>query len=326
MTTDSIGYFLFSLDTELAWGHFDCYRPSLFSGDGSRERHAIRQVLALCDEFGISATWALVGQLFNDRYPQVDTYPEAWRGLYPEFEALYRAGHPLLHGGDVIQMLVESTDQHEIAFHGFTHAVFDEQEMDAASARDEIAAWMQAACDRVSPPTTVIFPRNRVGHLPVFREAGFTCYRGVEPALRAHKLPLIGKAFRRYPELSSAFVPPLYDLPQPDDSGLVNLPGSRWLFGFSRSADRLLDAAGQGHWRMQSIVAGIQQAATQAKIIHVWCHPYEFRTEADFDRLRQVLAAVEHEVRRGAMRSVTMSALAQMAHQRSAARVATGEQ
>ena len=318
MTANTTGYFLFSLDTELAWGHFDCFRPDMFSPDGSRERNAIRRLLALCDEFGITATWAVVGQLFSDRYPEVDTYPAAWRGKYPAFENLYRQGHPLLHGGDVIQMLLDHADRHEIAFHGFTHRVFDERDMDAKTAKSEIAAWLQAARDRVAAPTTVIFPRNRVGHLQVFREAGFDCYRGVEIQSRIHSLPALGKAFRRFEDLSSILVPQSYDLPGPDDSGLVDLPASRWLFGFNRRLDRLLDALGLPTMRMWRIAAGIHRAAAQRKIVHLWAHPYEFQTEADFQKLRYVFSAYAQEAQRGLMQSVSMAALARIAVQRAA--------
>lgn len=324
MSAEKVGYFLFSLDTELAWGHFDCFRPEMFSADGSRERDAVRGILALCEEFGITATWACVGQLFSDRYPEVDSYPEAWRGRYPAFEALYRAGHPLLHGGDVVQMLLDRADRHEIAFHGFTHSVFSEHQMSAADASDEIRNWLQAARERTAAPTTVVFPRNRVGHLRIFKEAGFNCYRGVEPRTRAHNLPLIGKGFRRFEELSSILTPPIYDLPQPDDSGMVNLPGSRWLFGFNRRADRLLDAAGPGLLRMRPIVEGVRRAAAQGKIIHVWAHPYEFQTGADFEKLRYVLSAVAEEVQRGTMQSVSMAALAQMSLQRATGQTVSG--
>ncbi len=31
-------YFLFSFDTELAWGYYDHFRPEMFSADGKRER------------------------------------------------------------------------------------------------------------------------------------------------------------------------------------------------------------------------------------------------------------------------------------------------
>jgi peptidoglycan/xylan/chitin deacetylase (PgdA/CDA1 family) len=314
MTGNTTGYFLFSLDTELAWGHFDSFRPGMFSADGSRERKAIRRLLALCDEFGIKATWALVGQLFSDRFPDVDTYPAAWRGKYPAFEKLYRQGHPLLHGGDVIQMLLDRAERHEIAFHGFTHSAFDESEMDAATAEGEITAWLQAARGRVPAPTTVIFPRNRVGHLPLFKAAGFSCYRGVEIPSCAHTLPLLGRGFRRYnEELSVILAPQVYDLPKPDDSGLVNLPASRWLFGFNRRLDRLLDRSGRHHLRLQRIVSGVRKAAAQRKIIHLWAHPYEFQGEADFEKLRYVFSSVAQQVQGGLMQSVSMAALARMA-------------
>ena len=69
------GYFLLSLDTELAWGHHDNFRPEMFSADGGRERQAIELILEALDEFNIKATWAVVGHLFYGQCEECRTCP-----------------------------------------------------------------------------------------------------------------------------------------------------------------------------------------------------------------------------------------------------------
>jgi hypothetical protein len=52
---DETGYFLFSLDTELATGHFDLDqdRGKKFSRDGTRERQSIYRLIDLFEEYNI---------------------------------------------------------------------------------------------------------------------------------------------------------------------------------------------------------------------------------------------------------------------------------
>ena len=61
------GVFLFSLDTELALGHFRRFDQRRFSPDGSRERMAVSRLIKLFEKYQISATWAVVGHMFSEK-------------------------------------------------------------------------------------------------------------------------------------------------------------------------------------------------------------------------------------------------------------------
>src|SRR3990172_3955205 len=120
-TKAQTGYFLFSLDTELAWGYFDMdrLRSERFSSDGSRERRAIDRLLDILDEFNIVATWALVGHLFYEKCEKCDLCPILeWQGKYRSFEQIYETNAPLWYGADVVETLLARGGRHEIAFHG----------------------------------------------------------------------------------------------------------------------------------------------------------------------------------------------------------------
>jgi peptidoglycan/xylan/chitin deacetylase (PgdA/CDA1 family) len=305
------GYFLLSFDTELAWGHFDCFNPAIFSADGRRERDALRRLLDMLDEYGIVATWAVVGKLFDP------AYPDSWRGKYELFEAIHAKGNPLLHGTDFLDTLLEGQRDHEIAFHGNTHRVFTESAITAHEARDEIEQWVEAAAIRgIERPRTVIFPRNRIGHLDVFLNAGFICYRGLEAQPQTHTLPVVGRGFRRYNEYVAMIIPPqTYTLPA-DEGGLVNLPSSRWLFGMDRRIESFGARFRLDRLRTGQIIRGVKMAARAGKVIHLWAHPYEFRTDRDFETLRLILCAVHNEVRRGRMTSIVMGELAALLKQK----------
>jgi peptidoglycan/xylan/chitin deacetylase (PgdA/CDA1 family) len=304
------GYFLLSFDAELAWGYHDCFDPTLFSPDGQRERRAVDSLLSLLEEFQIPATWAFVGHLFYEQCENCVICPVLeWQGKHATFESIYDTAHPLWYGADIIDRVLQSTLRHEIGFHGYTHRVFDAA-LTEAGARTEIEEWLRIAARKQIVPQTVIFPRNQIGYLDLFRAYGFSSFRGEEPQPALTSLPILGRFFRRYYyELAALWVPPVFD-PHIDPSGLVNLPSSRWLFGFNRTLELLLDGANLHTLRLRQIVTGIKRAAQQGKSIHIWAHPWEFRTQKDVDKLRYLLSHVAAEIESGRMQAVTMQELA----------------
>jgi peptidoglycan/xylan/chitin deacetylase (PgdA/CDA1 family) len=304
------GYFLLSFDTELAWGHYDCFRPELFSADGSRERRAVDGILDLLDEYGIVGTWAFVGHLFYEACEACEICPIlAWKERYRSFDYIYENDHPLWYGPDLLERVRSRAIPHELAFHGYTHRIFDERSMPREEAALEIQEWLRLAERKEITPETVIFPRNCVGHLDLFTGAGFICYRGEEAMPAFYRWPVIGRVFRRlYYYLAAVSAPPIYT-PQREASGLVNLPSSRWLFGFNRRGDRLLDALNLSTLRLRKMASGIRAAAREGKVIHIWAHPYEFRSEKDLNRLRYLLHHAAEEIAAGRMRSIGMADL-----------------
>jgi hypothetical protein len=67
---------------------------------------------------------------------------------------------------------------------------------------------------------------------------------------------------------------------------------------------------GLEHLRMRRILRAVRRAGREGKILHLWAHPWEFRTEKDFSKLSKTLDAVAEEVRRGRMVSMGMTELA----------------
>jgi hypothetical protein len=304
------GTFIFSLDTELAWGYydFDEQRARLFSPDGSRERRSIRRLLDLMDEFGIRATWAVVGHMMYDRWVASETNPVLkWRGKYRAFDQIMGTDHPLWYGADVVELLLTRGAQHEIGCHGFTHTPF--RNLTEDEARIEIACWLEAAARWGIEGRTVIFPRNQVDHLHLFRDAGFTCYRGSKVMPELYRVPVIGKIYNRLDLFFSFAIPESFD-PSLNELGMVNLPASRWLFRINRELETGLDGLNLHRLRLQPIIRGIRRAADRGQCIHLWAHPWEFRTEKDFDKLRVLFGVVQQEVNRGRLQSLTMGEMA----------------
>ena len=72
----------------------------------------------------------------------------------------------------------------------------------------------------------------------------------------------------------------------------------------------MLDLLNLHTLRIRRVVEGLKKAAEEKKILHIWAHPWEFRSEQDFEKLRHIFDHVSNEVSRGRIRSVGMADLA----------------
>jgi hypothetical protein len=299
---------------ELAWGYATSAqdRSRRFSLDGARERKSILQLVEIFNHYGIIPTWALVGHLFFQRCERCPFCPILEiRGTVDDPQEIYDSGNPLWYGEDLINTLVRNGADHEFAFHGYTHAVFDEKIMDTSAARIEIEEWLRLGYRKQVIPRAVVFPRNKVGHLKLFKEFGFICYRGEIKPHPYFSFPLVGRTIRKVYNLISSLLPPsVYSLPGIDPSGLINLPSTEYFFGRYRRFERWLDLFGLHHLSVQNMVKSVRRAAAEKKILHIRAHPCEFQTEMDFNKLHYLLGTVEKERNQGRMRTVGMTQLA----------------
>lgn len=307
------GYFVFSLDTELAWGTLDwdllCSQRT--SRDGSKERETIRRLLDMMDEFGIVATWAITGHLFYDKCEECEVCPVlTLKGQDSSFGHIWKTRDPMWYGSDVVDMIISRGSGHEIAFHGYTHRLFNRLSRDEA--RFEIQEWLRMARRKNIAPHTVIFPQGRIGHLDLFQEAGFICYRGKDVKHPAFSIPLLGKVLNRINLVLSFLTPQVYEI-QIEPQGLVNIPSSQWLFRTNRRIETLLDSLKLPYLRFKGTVKAIERAAEEKKIVHLWVHPHELRTEKDLQKLCYLFRRVADEVAKGRLQSITMADLAKQA-------------
>lgn len=309
-TNHKTGYFVFSLDTELAWGtiDWDQQRSNRTSRDGQKERETIQHLLDLMAEFGISATWAITGHLFYEKCEECASCPVLdLRGQDFGFEEIWRARGSLWYGADIVDKVLGSSSGHEIACHGYTHRFFDR--LSREQARLEIEEWLRLAKRRNILPQTVVFPQDRIGHLELFQEAGFICYRGRDVRHPALSIPFLGKVLYRMNRLLPLLIPQVYEI-RMDSKELVSIPSSQWLFRFDRRMEQSLDSLHLQNLRFQATVKGIEKAAQEKKVIHLWAHPHEFRTERDLEKLRFLFGRYARLAKEGRLQSITMADLA----------------
>lgn len=310
---NGMGYFVLSLDTEMRWGYFDRdqQRRQIFSPDGGRERRSIEGLLALCDEYGIRGTWALVGHLFLDRCEECQVCPLAhWEGRYASFQEIYRTADPRWYAGDTIRALLASGDRHEIAFHGYTHEVFDR--LDREGARREIQEWRRVAAPYGVTPRSLVFPRNVIRYLDLFEAEGFSCFRSVEIAPPSWTQDIWGRVRKHLDLLVGRNWPRLYTPDELKGPGIIDVRASGHLFLFNRRLELALDRLGLYRLRLSGLRAAVRRAAREGKVLHLWAHPWELRTPRDFAKMRYLFALVAEEISAGRMRSVSMTEMARI--------------
>jgi hypothetical protein len=262
----------------------------------------------MMDAFGVVATWAITGHLFYEKCEECDICPILdLRGKDNRFDQIWGTREPMWYGADVVEMLLSRDAGHEIGCHGYTHRLFNR--LSIHDARFEIQEWLRLARRRGILHQTVIFPQGGIDHLDLFREAGFICYRGKDLRHPALRIPLLGKILNHINLRVTILTPQVYEV-QADPLGLVNIPSSQWLFRTNRRLEAILDSLNLHTLRLQPTMKSIKRAAAESKVIHLWVHPHDLRTEKDFAKLRFVFEGFAEQAKAGRLQSITMGDLA----------------
>ena len=311
------GVFTLSVDFELLWGTVDKHGPERFRAACELERREILdRLLNLFEEFETPATWCIVGHLFlsqcrrknGRKHPEIVRPTHAW--LQQDWFAhdpcdREHDGHLFL-GRSLVEKIRACRVPQEIGCHTFSHVIFGDAGCSRATAESELTECVRLAREMGIELRSFAFPRDRVGHLDVLREHGLVCYRGREPHwYERRKLP---EPLRRLASLVGVLVasePPVV-LPEWQAAGIWNIPGSMIYFpnhGLRRHIPIAL--------RVRRAVKGLNAAAREKKIFHLWFHPTNLAddTEAMFMGLRAILQHA-HELRtRGALALMPMGDL-----------------
>jgi len=286
------GALVISLDFELAWGTpgwaMERYAANLYG-----ERVAIPRLLALFEEYGVAATWAVVGFLFarsreelSDTSPPTVTQPayaEAGLDPYAEPVGWNEDDDPLHYAPSLIERVL-GTPRQEIATHTFSHYNCLAPGQTAETFRADIAAARTIAARRGVEITSIVFPRNQ--HNPAYDsivlEQGITAYRGNprswmwRPSSVGGGMTLARRAARfvdSHGNLSGHGAYAWSEVLQP--SGLSNVRASAFLRPASpggRPAASL---------RLRRIRQGLQVSARCGEIYHLWWHPHNFGRHVD---------------------------------------------
>ena len=308
----SPGYFLLTLDTELAWGSFDQgIDPELLRGT----RVAIRRLLALLDRYQIPATWAFVGHLLLDCCERTDgtTHPQVLRPRYSWFPGDWHRHDPATdlqrdpfwYGTDILGWVRSAEVRHEIGCHTFSHVIMDDPACTREVALSQLRACAVLHKKHGLPMRAFVFPRSRPAHLDVLRECGITSFRGPELSWTRRFRGQARRAAHLLHRLL-ALPPPTYSLAGRVGEGLVNLPASMLLLPF-HGVRRFVPA----YSRLLQASLGIRRAAERGEIFHLSAHPFTLpsspRMLETLERIFELVAAQRDQSR---IVTLTMSEMA----------------
>jgi peptidoglycan/xylan/chitin deacetylase (PgdA/CDA1 family) len=312
------GAFVLSFDFELIWGTLDKRGPEGFRRACERERSEVfGPLLNLLEEYEIPATWCVLGHLMLDscepvdgrKHPEIVRPTHAWQpgDWFTHDPSSDEDRAPIFYGRSLVERLLEARVAQEIGCHSFSHVIFGDPGCSRETAESEVRACVQAAAALGITPRSFAFPRNRVGHLDVLRQYGFTCFRGPEPTwyMGGGRAPGRLRRAAHLADVVAARRPPVV-VPE-RTQGLINIPASMMFFP-AHGVRRHIPVSR----RVRRALKGVERAAREQRIMHLWFHPTNLadETAAMLAGLRSVFAEVARRRERGELDVLSMGELA----------------
>lgn len=317
------GTLIITLDFELYWGVRDKKPIKACEQNLQGARTAILAILKLFKQYHIHATWATVGFLFFESREELFSGLPARKPNYANnrlapYNDLNNIGSseredPFHYAPSLIKMIKSSPNQ-EIASHTFSHYYCLEEGQDENTFRDDLVAAINIAGKYDIDLRSVVFPRNQVrrDYLSVCRELGIGAYRGNQPgriyeAKSEDDKSLLKKGLRLVDSYLNISGHNCYSLKNSGSDFPLNIPASRYLRPYSKRLQVL-------EWlRLRRILSGLDYAARQGLVYHLWWHPHDFGDNIDKNIafLRQILDHYLELKERSGMESLNMGEVSQ---------------
>ena len=301
--------FTLSLDFELIWGSVHHMGPERFSAACEMERSSvIDRLLELFVKYEVPATWCIVGHLFIDhcqcldgtKHPEIIPPSRDWLQHDP---CGNEETNPNFYGRSLLRKIQSCPVPQEIGCHSFSHIMFPECSRETA--RSEIAECVRLASEMGIEMKSFAFPRNRVCHLDVLEEYGFTHYRGPGKNERWEngRSDLLRRLGHLFDILFATEPQPV--VPERKNA-LWNIPGSTIFFP-KHGIRRYIPMS----FRVRRARKGLNAAVRDRGIFHLWFHPTNMADEIEsmFSGLDRILAYASQLRRNGRIEFLPMGAI-----------------
>lgn len=324
-STVKFGALTISLDFEIHWGvrdHFTtngAYRRNLLG-----VRKAVPEMLKLFSEFDIAVTWATVGFLFakskdelKDYTPKVlPDYENRKLSPYDEEIGLSEADDLFHYAPSLIERIKE-TPRQEISTHTFSHYYCLEKGQTCETFAADLQSAIGLAAENGIKISSIVFPRNHHNeeYDDILLQNGIDCFRGNQPEWmyqlgddgKSSKLQRLGRFADTHLNLAGQHLidwAEIWENPK-----IANVRASYFLRP-AQTKRKWIDEL-----RFRRLKTGIEQAAKNNKIIHLWWHPHNFGadTENNLAFLRRVLEVFRDCREKYGMKSVSMADAADIA-------------
>jgi hypothetical protein len=316
------GAFLISLDFELMWGVRDQKSIAEYGSNIIGVRKAIPAMIQLFSQYEIRSTFATVGFLFasdqSELMAALPTQVPHYRNpkLSPYGDYLKQIGKnegddPYHYGSTLIDFIAQAG--HEIGCHTFSHYYCLEQGQSLEEFRADLKAARAVAQRKGFHLNSIVFPRNQYNgeYIRVCREEGIASYRGSEKSWiykssSGEDQTIVRRIVRLVDSYINLSGHHSFEFRRADESGLLNLPSSRFLRPFSRRLAFL------EHLRLRRIKKSMTHAAQNDLAYHLWWHPHNFglNLKKNLEFLESILRHYKQLEHAHGFRSVTMEQLA----------------
>ena len=287
------GTFVFSLDTEIAWGWIGEKDSEDFYPLFERTREAIFRLIELFEKYDIPVTWAIVGRLIenpNNRKEPINTFYKNLKenDLYSD-KRRNKNGNSYLYFPELVSIIKKSKVKHEIGSHSYSHITFGPLKRPIYAtkevARKDFLAAKETMKEHGEEITSFIYPQNAIGHQEILTEFGIKVYRGYDHKWYSRFPKMLAKICRQL----DFFLPisPLSHTPVIHNDGVMETRGSlhfaRLHKGFKKNVPfSVLEKKAK---------QGLRKAVKNKEVFHLWSHPFDLVHNIDdhFKTLESVL-------------------------------------
>lgn len=294
------GYLVISLDFELLWGVFDVMDAKKNLQYFLNTREIIPSILHEFTKYGVHATWATVGMLFNSSW-------EEWKKNTPsrapkyEFEKLSsysfglnnykRLNETLCFAPDIIKQIADTAGQ-EIGTHTYSHYYCMEPGQELSDFRADLEMAIKLAGKINIELKSLVFPRNQLNrdYLKICYELGIENVRS-NPDSWYWKNTRSDSIITKVARTGDAYIPlgkKSYSI-----ETLNKKPG----FPVEQMAGRFLRPVETNKninkLKISRIKSEMLEAAKRGEIYHVWWHPHNFGTDPQ-GSVRDLKLILEH--------------------------------
>jgi hypothetical protein len=322
------GVLSISFDFEMAWGARRHAHDLNHAQGIERVREVVHGLLNLFERHQISATWATVGHLMlrpedcpNGRFPRQlpaprpDWFTGEW---YDGIPSIHEERGLRYYAPDLVAAIVNCPVHQELASHTFSHVVIGEDACSREIAHAEFATCREVAKNWGREVRSLVFPRNKVGHLDALRETGHVCFRGpnsewflLGTAAKPIKNRLLNRLtynlvrVLRFVDESLVICPPVGKARRIE--GLWELPHSMFFPGCSGLSKFVPRAA-----QVQRAIKGMRKAARLGRIFSLYTHPHNFLPDVSgqLDAFEQICVAAARLRDAGELEIKTMEEIA----------------
>jgi len=300
---DEQGILVISLDFELLWGLLDTPAPMNYRSSIEGVRRAIPRILSVFEQYGVHATWGVVGFLMresirdcSENLPDVlPAYEQNGLSPYTHFGALEKCDKQLLFAGDLVD-IIQKTPGQEIGTHTYSHYYCMEKGQTKDAFECDLQKAKEVAAGREQLLRSIVFPRNQFNpdYADVMKKHNLINYRGNERAWiyesceTKKKKSIVRRILRLLDNYAGIFGNHCYPLSAiKDKNGLNNIRSSRFLRPYSKRLAFLEPL------RLRRICSQMTYAAKSGQVFHLWWHPRNMGSDTERN-LQNLQALLRH--------------------------------